>query len=134
LTVGIETTDKGIPKWRATLNTTWALADWSASWTMRYMSDLTERCNADLTSIGAVCSNPLPDLSGGTNHLGSTTYHDARVNWKLPTSFEFTVSLGINNIFDKDAPVCVSCSLNGYDASNYDLPGRFTYVSANFRF
>ncbi len=134
LTVGIETTDKGIPKWRATLNTTWALADWSASWTMRYMSDLTERCNADLTSIGAVCSNPLPDLSGGTNHLGSTTYHDARVNWKLPTSFEFTVSLGINNIFDKDAPVCVSCSLNGYDASNYDLPGRFTYVSANFKF
>jgi len=28
----------------------------------------------------------------------------------------------------------VSCSLNGYDASNYDLPGRFGYVSANIRF
>jgi len=26
------------------------------------------------------------------------------------------------------------CSLNGYDASNYDLPGRFWYVEANLKF
>ena len=26
------------------------------------------------------------------------------------------------------------CSLNVYDASNYDLPGRFWYVEANLKF
>jgi iron complex outermembrane receptor protein len=30
--------------------------------------------------------------------------------------------------------VCVSCSLNGYDASTYDLPGRFWYVEASLKF
>lgn len=134
LTVGIETTDKGLPKWRTSLSLNWALDNWSARWTARYLSELTERCNADWTANGATCSNPLPDLSGGTNHLGATTFHDVRVNWKVPTSFDFTVSAGVNNVFAKDAPVCVSCSLNGYDASNYDLPGRFWYASANFKF
>ena len=134
LTVGIETNNQSIPKWRTTVNATWAYASWSASWTLRYMSSLTEQCNADLTSIGAVCSNPLADLSGGTNRLGATAYNDARITWKVPTKFDFTVSAGINNIFDRDPPVCVSCSLNGYDAGTYDLPGRFGYVSLNIRF
>jgi len=132
--VGIEVTDSGIPKYRSTLSLSWGLADWSASWTMRYISDLTERCNPDLTAVGAVCSRPLPDLSGGTNHLGATTYHDVRVSWKLPVRYDMSISGGINNIFDKDPPVCVSCSLNGYDASTYDLPGRFTYVEASVKF
>ena len=44
------------------------------------------------------------------------------------------ISLGLNNVFDKDPPICLSCSLNGYDASTYDLPGRFWYVEANVKF
>lgn len=134
LTVGLETNNQAIPKWRTTVNATWAYRSWSASWTLRYISALTEQCNPDLTGAGAVCSNPLPDQSGGTNHLGATAYNDARVNWKVPTSFDFTVSAGVNNIFDRDPPICVSCSLNGYDAGTYDLPGRYGYVSMNIKF
>jgi iron complex outermembrane receptor protein len=44
------------------------------------------------------------------------------------------VSAGINNLWGKEPPYCLSCSLNGYDASNYDLPGRFWYVEANLKF
>jgi iron complex outermembrane receptor protein len=137
LKVGVETTDKGIPKWRSTLGINWAIQNWSASWTMRYLSDMTEQCSVDWTANGATCSSPNADQDnnpGGTNHLGSTTFHDVRVNWKVPTHFDFTVSAGLNNVFAKDPPVCVSCSLNGYDASNYDLPGRFWYASANIKF
>ncbi|MEO7068316.1 MAG: TonB-dependent receptor [Rhodanobacter sp.] len=134
LRVGLETNNQAIPKWRTTVNGTWAYAAWSASWTLRYVSSLTEQCNADLTSVGAVCSDPLADLSGGTNYLGATAYNDARVTWKIPTSFDFSVSAGINNIFDRDPPVCVSCSLNGFDPGTYDLPGRFGYVSLNVKF
>ena len=44
------------------------------------------------------------------------------------------LSAGVNNLFNKEPPVCVTCSLNGYDAGTYDLPFRFWYVSADFRF
>ena len=137
LTVGIETTDKGIPEWRDTLRLSWTLGNWSASWAMRYLSDMTEQCNLDWTANGATCSSPNADQDnnpGGTNHLGSTTFHDVRVGWKVPVHLDLNVAAGINNVFAKDPPVCVSCSLNGYDASNYDLPGRFWYVEANIKF
>jgi iron complex outermembrane receptor protein len=30
--------------------------------------------------------------------------------------------------------VCVTCSLNGYDAGTYDLPFRFWYVDVQYKF
>jgi len=43
--------------------------------------------------------------------------------------------LGVNNAFSKEPPICLSCTLNGYDASTYDLPGsRFFYGRAELRF
>lgn len=134
LGVGIEVTDRAIPEWRTTASLSWASGPWSARWTARYISGLDEACNPDLTGAGAVCSSPNSDLSGGSNHLGATTFHDVRLNWKLPVSFDFTLSGGVNNVFSKDPPICVSCSLNGYDASTYDLPGRFTYIQASMKF
>lgn len=134
LTVGVETADRAINKWRTTASLNWASEAWSARWTARYLSGLTERCNPDLTEVGAVCSDPNAAGTGGFNHLGATTFHDARVNWKLPTAFDFTLSAGVNNIFGKDPPICVSCSLNGYDAGTYDLPGRYSYVQASVKF
>jgi len=131
--VGFEVTDSGIARLRSTLHLNWAVADWSATWSMRYISDLTEDCGA-----GAgfpVCNGPVTaQTADGSHHLGAVTYHDIRASWKVPVSTPFTVSAGINNMFAKDPPVCLSCSLNGYDASNYDLPGRFWYVEASLKF
>ncbi|WP_295941646.1 TonB-dependent receptor, partial [uncultured Xanthomonas sp.] len=46
-----------------------------------------------------------------------------------------TLSGGVNNVFDKDPPICLSCSLNGYDASTYGIPGgRYLYVRADLKF
>ena len=73
-----------------------------------------------------------PQCAVYTDHIKPWVIWSAAVGYRFDKRVKMT--LNINNIFDKDAPVCVSCSLNGYDASNYDLPGRFTYVSANFRF
>jgi len=127
-TVGIEVADSAIPRWRATLNLNWNLGDWTAMWTMRYISSLSESCGnaADF----AVCDDPVADK----NRLGAVVYNDARVTWKLPVQLDSSISLGINNIFDKDPPICLSCSLNGYDASTYDLPGQFWYVEASVKF
>ena len=134
LQVGVEVNNSSIPEWRTQASLSWVSGPWSARWTSRYTSDLTETCNPDLTEVGAVCSNKNSAGTGGTNHLGSTTYHDVRIGWKLPVNFDFTLTAGVNNVFGKDPPICVSCSLNGYDASTYDLPGRFSYVQAGIKF
>ena len=58
----------------------------------------------------------------------------------LPTSHPrrraaLQLTAGLNNVFDKDPPICLSCSLNGYDASTYDIPrGRYWYLRADLRF
>ncbi|MBC6943066.1 MAG: TonB-dependent receptor [Xanthomonadales bacterium] len=126
-TVGIEVADSGMPKWRTTARVTWNLDAFSASWASRYMSGMTEDC-------GAAAAFPVCNGAGDTHHLGSTTYHDARFTWTLPTSLKMSLSAGINNIFDRDPPICLSCSLNGYDASTYDLPGRYSYIEASVKF
>lgn len=140
--VGIEVKDSGIPKYRSTLALNWGIENWSASWTLRYMSKLMESCGGsdngwrDISTCRYPDLGPVVDSSGvsGLNKLGATTYHDVRVSWKLPVQFDMSVSGGINNVFAKDAPICISCSLNGYDASTYDLPGRFAYIEASVRF
>jgi iron complex outermembrane receptor protein len=134
-TVGIEVADSGIARVRSTLTASWGITDWTASWTLRYVSRLTEDCGG---ASGFPICNEQDNTAGGrvngTHHLGATTFHDARVSWKLPVHYDMSISGGINNIFDRSPPVCLSCSLNGYDASNYDLPGRFSYVEASVRF
>jgi iron complex outermembrane recepter protein len=132
--VGVEVTDSGIPRIKATLRLNWTLDAWTASWAFRYISKLEEDCAAGAGF--AVCREPTPvaNFPDGRNPLGATTYDDVRLSWKVPTATPFTVSGGINNLFAKAPPYCLSCSLNGYDASTYDLPGRFYYLEANLKF
>ncbi|MFC5740603.1 TonB-dependent receptor [Dyella tabacisoli] len=102
---------------------------------LRYFSALREDC---ASAAGfPICSMPneiAPNRPNGTHHLGAVTYHDVRASWKLPVDLDLTIVGGINNLFDKKPPICLSCSLNGYDASTYDLPSRFAYVQANLKF
>jgi iron complex outermembrane receptor protein len=69
------------------------------------------------------------------NKLGAVTYHDVQFSWKDAFAMEgLKLSFGGNNVFGKEPPICVTCSLNGYDAATYDLPGAFWYLSADYRF
>ncbi len=105
----------------------------AASWAVRYISALTEDCGG--AGGFPICQGAQTDrFPDGSNHLGATAYNDARLSWTLPIPMALTVSGGINNVFDREPPTCLSCTLNGYDASTYDLPGRFYYLEANVRF
>jgi TonB dependent receptor. len=44
------------------------------------------------------------------------------------------LTVGVNNIFDKDPPACFSCSLNNFDPTTYDIPGRFGYARLSYGF
>lgn len=126
---GIEVVDSAIPEWTSNAVLDWSLGNWTASWTARHISKLTEQCG-DAVEF-AVCSTPAE----GTNQLDAITYHDAQVGYRFDWLKGLQLTAGLNNVFDKDPPICLSCSLNGYDASTYDIPGgRSWYVRADLKF
>ena len=78
---------------------------------------------------------PSSGFVDGSHVLSSVFYDDFQFSYKLPIhAVRASVSAGLNNVFDQGAPICLSCSLNGYDASNYDLPGRFAYIETTVKF
>lgn len=126
--VGIEVADSGIPRWRSTLRLNWAWQAYTASYALRYISALKEACG-DAAAF-ASCSDPAND----SNALEAVAYHDLNASWRLPLALDARLAAGVNNLLGQDPPVCVSCSLNGYDASVYDLPGQLLYIEAQLRF
>jgi iron complex outermembrane receptor protein len=106
--------DQAYPKWKSTLMLDWDKADWGATLTGRYISKVTE--------------------SGAANTLSARAYLDAQIRW-TPSflSSDIGVAVGVNNLFDKDPPGCITCGLNNYDPNVYDAPGRFMYLRLSYR-
>jgi iron complex outermembrane receptor protein len=124
---GIVVNDTAIPEWTSTATLDWRLGNWNAAWSIRHLSEMEEACLA--ADPAAYCSTPT------TNTLAATTYHDLQLGYEFEWFKGLQLTGGVNNLFDEDPPVCTSCSLNGYEASTYDIPGgRFFYVRANLRF
>ena len=128
--VGVEVADSAIPEWQTNAQLVWTAGSIDVTWGWRYIAAVEEDCtNATIAAVPG-CLNPAQ-----VNVLGSVTYNDVQVAWRSPLGADgLTVSLGANNVFGKEAPVCVTCSLNGYDAGTYDLPGAFWYAQANWKF
>jgi len=68
------------------------------------------------------------------NKLDSRFYTDAQLRFFAPSFADnFGFALGVNNLFDKDPPGCISCGLNNFDPGTYDVPGRYFYARATIR-
>jgi iron complex outermembrane receptor protein len=106
--------DQAYPKTKSTLMLDWDKADWGATVTGRYISKVQE--------------------AGDPNKLEARLYVDAQIRWRPSfVSEDFGVAIGVNNLFDKDPPGCVTCGLNNYDPNAYDAPGRFMYLRLSYR-
>jgi iron complex outermembrane receptor protein len=125
---GMVVSDSAIPRLTSTLSADWRHGDLELLWTARHIDAMHEACGraAELP----VCSDPAQ----GRNRLGSVTVHDLQLGWFAPWLQRGRLAIGGNNLFDRDPPPCLSCSLNGYEASTYDLPGRFFYLRAEWGF
>jgi iron complex outermembrane receptor protein len=113
-TVGLELTDSAIPRLTSNLRLGWSRQAWTVGYTFRYISGLKEDCAA--AAGYAICNHPneiTPTRPNGTHSMGAVVYQDLRASWKLPTRLDMTLTAGINNLWDKQPPICVSCSLNG---------------------
>ncbi|MGH6912068.1 MAG: hypothetical protein ACREEG_17940, partial [Phenylobacterium sp.] len=106
--------DQAYPKWKSNFLLDWDHADFGATGTVRYLSSVQE--------------------ADDPNKLNSRTYFDAQFRW-TPNDYVkgVKVAVGVNNLFDKDPPGCVTCSLNNYDPNAYDAPGRFFYLQLTYR-
>ena len=109
--------DQAYPKWKGNATLDWALGDFAASFTGRYIHHVTE--------IGG---------PNGTNRLASRFYSDVQASY-TPSYYNDRVALtvGVNNLFDKDPPGCFSCSVNNFDPTTYDVPGQFGYVRLSYK-
>lgn len=128
--VGVEVDNSAIPDWQTNVQFGWSRADWSAAWNVRYISSTTEAC-ANASVVGV----PGCDTRADFHELGSTVYNDLQLTWDNSFGLDgLKLSAGVNNVFDRDPPICLTCTLNGYDAGTYDLPSRFWYVSLDYKF
>ncbi len=68
------------------------------------------------------------------NKLNSRFYTDVQLRFFAPSFADnFGFALGVNNLFDKDPPGCISCGLNNFDPTTYDVPGRYFYARATVK-
>ena len=128
--VGIEVTDSAIQSLRANAQLGWGKDDWEVSWILRYIDSVKEACaNATITNVPG-CSNKE------TWHtLKAVVYNDLQAEWTGAAGIKgLRVALGVNNLFGQNAPICYTCTLNGYDAGTYDLPGSFWNVRLKYTF
>lgn len=116
--------DGGLPRLKSTADLSWKSPGraWSANWRARYISRLDNNCGNAINF--AVCDDPANNL----DHMGGVTYHDVRLSWNW-SDRDMLFALGINNLFDKQPPVCLAACRNGYDATVYSFPSRMVYAS-----
>jgi iron complex outermembrane receptor protein len=125
---------------RSNANLDWSYGDFGATWGLRYYSGLKENCTFDVTG-GPDCG--LPNyVSPGVGitpkrQVGAIAFNDLQVRWNAP--WNATISVGANNVFNRQTPLFYTASSNtignsGYVANpSYDI-GRFWYVRYNQKF
>jgi iron complex outermembrane receptor protein len=70
----------------------------------------------------------------GGNVLKSVFYTDLQLRWDGPSFADrFSFALGVNNLFDKETPGCVTCESNNFSQTVHDIPGRYFYARATFK-
>ena len=71
--------------------------------------------------------------SQGGNRLDKRFYTDVQLQFRPSwVDNRLALTIGVNNLFDRDPPACFSCSLNNYDPTTYDVPGQFGYLRLSF--
>jgi iron complex outermembrane receptor protein len=106
--------DQAFPKWKSIAILDWDGTNFGATLTGRYIKSVRE-------------------TEANNNKLGSRLYTDLQLRWFGIDQDRFGFALGVNNLFDKDPPGCISCGLNNFDPTTYDVPGRYLYAKATVR-
>ena len=103
-------------KWRSLAALAVSRGPWSASYSLQYLGKVDD-IHAAPGDIG--------------DHAPSVTYHNALARFAFDDSL--SVALGIDNLFNKQAPFVQSYTDGNTDTMTYDLLGRRMYLRVNYR-
>jgi iron complex outermembrane receptor protein len=105
------------PEWRTNTTLRYSRDDWSVAW--------------DTTYIGETTDKNRPANITADNIADAVLYHDLSANY----NFEFAaVSVGINNLLDKEPPYFHSAFNANTEPGVYDVIGRRLFVNLKFNF
>jgi iron complex outermembrane recepter protein len=120
---------------RSNLQVDWDYKQFGASWTLRYFSGLKDSC----WDVDIECDNPdylNPVFPGqGMAKKGAATFNDAQFRYKTP--WNGTLSVGVNNIFNKKGPFYYNVAMAGSGSPPYNPQfdiDRYFYVQYNQKF
>ncbi|WP_443019208.1 TonB-dependent receptor domain-containing protein [Sphingomonas sp.] len=107
--------DQAYPRFKANATLDWSTPGYGISFTARYISGVDER--DDEHRMGAV-------FYGDFQAYFSPAWMNHRTR----------LTIGVNNLFDRDPPPCFTCDSANFDPTTYDLPGQFGYLRLSFGF
>ena len=108
-----ETFQRAFPDLRWVTTVDWAKGRWGATVAFRWTDSMA--------------------LSGG-NSVDSALFTDVRLSYSPRLIGEgLTVTLGVNNAFDEEPPICFPCGVIGMSQVVHDLPGRVGYLRMRFQ-
>jgi len=72
----------------------------------------------------------ISSVTEGNGHvMGNVFYGDIQAFFSPAWMDHRTrLTVGVNNVFDRDPPACFTCDSANFDPSTYDIPGQFGYV------
>jgi len=109
---------------RAKITALWTYGDWTVNYNLDHYSGV----DGDLQLINATSG-----FNTIIQEIGSQTYSDLAVSYAVPWQ-ETTVTVGINNLFDKDPPFIESGFTGSTEPATYRVFGRSWFVRWKTRF
>jgi len=125
-TVGGDTA--AIPEWRLTGSLAYDSNDLSVTWRTEWISSLKDRKYA--TAIDNGVANPLAGITNPT--VDDYFYHHIHAAYKFGDRYQ--AFAGVQNLFDKEAPLLTSPIESNTDPNTYDTIGRYFYAGLSVRF
>lgn len=113
--------DGNYPRWRWNFGTDWSLGNWDAQYTMRYIHDVVEPLSS------------WYNVGGTERTIRSQTVHDIQASYNLE-SFNTRLTLGIDNLTDKQPPFADSGFNDNTDVRTYETIGRYVYGRVQLSF
>jgi iron complex outermembrane recepter protein len=108
----------GIPEWKAQLGLRWSQDRWRGSWQVHYVDAMEE----------------LVPGTDRTRNIDSWLVHDIQLNYTFNVLDGLRATLGIDNVFDEEAPLAASAFNDNIDGRIHELKGRFWYTRLSQRF
>lgn len=107
----------GIPQLKGTLGVQWARQRWRGSYDIHFVSEMRET---------------IPS-STRRRDIDDWMVHDVQVSYVFNVARGLRMSLGIDNVLDKDPPFAASAFNDNYDGRSHDLRGRYWYAKLSQR-